>query len=158
MNGIHHKDKLEESQGLPYSSPIALKNALFWSLLMNATAVTLVNTNAAPDAGAVVAAIRKTASATWSWLVAAADAYAARAAARRADERFMAAAIADPRIMAELNAARCRAEQGDFDAALAPFVMEAPAVPKKRPFKVRMSAPMAAITNNSGRRVNLYYI
>jgi len=46
----------------------------------------------------------------------------------------------------------------DFDAALAPFGMEAPAVPQKRPFKVRMSAPMAAITNNNGRRVNLYYI
>ena len=88
----------------------------------------------------------------------AAEAYAARAAARRADARFLAAAYSDPRIMAELDAARCRAEENNFDNALAPFGMDAPAVAKKRPFKVRLSAPMAAITNYSGRRTPLYYI
>ena len=60
--------------------------------------------------------------------------------------------------MAELDAARCRAEDNNFDNALAPFGMDAPAVAKKRPFKVRLSAPMAAITNNRDRRTPLYYI
>jgi hypothetical protein len=125
---------------------------------MNATAVTLVNTNAAPAAGVIAISIAKAVKAAASWIADAAEAYAARASARRADARFLAAAHSDPRIMAELNAARCRAEENDFDSALTPLGMEAPMVAKKRPFKVRMSAPMAAITNNSGRRVPLYYI
>ena len=125
---------------------------------MNATAVTLVNTNAAPAAGVIAIGIAKAIKAAAAWIAAAAEAYAARAAARRSDARFLAAAQSDPRIMAELNAARYRAEENNFDNALAPFGMDAPVVAKKRPFKVRMSAPMAAFTNNSGRRTPLYYI
>lgn len=125
---------------------------------MNTTAVTLVNTNAAPASGVIAVAIAKVVKATAAWIVDAAEAYAARAAARRADERFLAAAYSDPRIMAELDAARCRAEQNDFDSALTPFGMDASVVIKKRPLKNRLSAPMAAFTSLSGRRVNLYYI
>jgi hypothetical protein len=158
MNGLHHKDKLAQHKGLPYSCLIASKRPFFRSLNMNATAVTLVNTNAAPAAGVIAISIAKAVKAAASWIAEAAEAYAARAAARRADARFLAAAYSDPRIMAELDAARCRAEENNFDNALAPFGMDAPAVAKKRPFKVRLSAPMAAITNNSGRRTPLYYI
>ena len=125
---------------------------------MNATAVTLVNTNAAPAAGVIALSIAKAVKAAASWIADAAEAYAVRAAARRADARFLAAAYSDPRIMAELDAARCRAEENDFNSALTPFGMDAPVVAKKRPFKVRVSAPMAAITHNTGRRVPLYYI
>ena len=135
------------------------QNAPFFrSLNMNATAVTLVNTNAAPAAGVIAISIAKAVKAAANWIAEAAEAYAARAAARRADARFLAAAYSDPRIMAELDAARCRAEENDFHSALTPLGMDAPAVAKKRPFKVRLSAPMAAITNNSGRRTPLYYI
>ena len=120
---------------------------------MNATAVTLVNTNAVPAAGVIAISIAKAVKAAANWIAEAAEAYAARA-----DARFLAAAYSDPRIMAELDAARCRAEENDFHSALTPLGMDAPAVAKKRPFKVRLSAPMAAITNNSGRRTPLYYI
>ena len=84
-------------------------------------------------------------------LQAVANRYAAHLAEQRSQARFLEMAERDPRIMAELNAARARA--GDqcetFEEALAPLGMVAPVV--------RRNVQPAAIATRQ-RLANLYYI
>lgn len=84
-------------------------------------------------------------------LQAVANRYAAHLAEQRSQARFLEMAERDPRIMAELNAARARA--GDqcetFEEALAPLGMVAPVAK-------RVVQPTAAATRQ--RLANLYYI
>ena len=82
------------------------------------------------------------------------DQFAASAAQRRADRRFMAMAATDPRIMAELQAAQARAEESTaYAEAMAPMGMEAPAVVKPA-FKDVFPTEIYY----RGRNVRLYYI
>ena len=78
--------------------------------------------------------------------------YAAYLAEQRSQARFLDMAQRDPRIMAELNAARARsANQCDtFDEALAPLGMVGPVVQ-------RATKPVASVSTRQ-RLATLYYI
>ena len=83
------------------------------------------------------------------------DGYAASVAARRAERRFMDMAQSDPRIMAELNAARVRQEETvAFEAAMAPLGMDAPV--QAKPVALSDFYPTSVFYR--GRNIRLYYI
>lgn len=83
------------------------------------------------------------------------DGYAASVAERRAERRFMDMAQSDPRIMAELNAARVRQEETvAFEAAMAPLGMDAPVLSK--PAALSDFYPTSVYYR--GRNIRLYYI
>ncbi len=124
---------------------------------MNAAVITAVQSNDAVNASAIGARIRFAAVRFYNAAIAMADAYAVKAARRRADQRFLAMAQSDPRVMAELQAARLRAEDDSFDVPLTPMGIEAPAAPAKRPF-AQAIAPISTVLNSRGRRVHLHYI
>ena len=83
------------------------------------------------------------------------DAAAARAAERRAERRFEQLAESDPRVMAELQAARARAVESDaFGAALAPMGLDAAVSPAT--LAAAKSAPTELYYRH--RNIRLYYI
>lgn len=80
------------------------------------------------------------------------DQMAARAADRRAERRFEQLAKSDPRIMAELQAARARAQEAqEYSEALAPMGMQAPVAPAA-------AATFPTTVYYRGRNLRLYYI
>lgn len=84
------------------------------------------------------------------------DVYAARVADRRAERRFEQLAQTDSRIMAELQAARARADEAQaFDQALAPMGWEAPA---PQPTQAYQGMLFPTDVYYRGRNVRLYYI